>query len=65
MGHNLNSYLVWSEDKNTKSTVRQAWVSATSRNQARRDFIKYNRPHMDTDNNYHRDVKICVQSPEW
>jgi hypothetical protein len=65
MGHNLNSYIVWSEDKSTKSMVRMSSVFATSRGQARRHFIKYDRPHIDINNFYHRDVKICVQDPEW
>jgi hypothetical protein len=63
--HNLNSYIVWSEDKGTKSVVRMASVHATSRGQARRHFIKYDRPHIDTAGVHHSAIKVCVQDPEW
>ena len=62
---NGNSYLVWSEDKTTQSLVHMKSVFATSRSQARRLFMKYERFKFNVDDTYFPNVAVCVQDPAW
>lgn len=62
---NGNSYTVWSEDRDTKSLVHMADVFATSRQQARRLFMKNERFKFDKNGDCHPNVVVRTQDIEW